>query len=202
MRKRRALLLSLAWVLCLATVARAQQASRTEPFGFREGMTRSEIFASLGRGAAVIDDGDVLVLRTAPKPDPDFPLYVVCLSDQTGIAKVGGMLGGIVTSPDGESVRSAFLVLRSALEADYGKPTIMLDFLMRGSTWNRPEDWMTGLMENERMLAAVWDPDQQGVSIAEEARALTPEFGYVMVTYEFASFESWEREHRRLRNES
>lgn len=202
MQNGRALLLSLTAIPLLATVTRAQQASRAEPFGFRQGMTREEIIDSVGADSVIIDDGDVLVLSSAPKSDPDFPIYAVCVSAESGIAKVVGMSEGITTNSYGESLRNAFVQLRLASEAHYGKPMAVFDFLKTGSIWKQPNDWMAGLLENDRMLLALWAEDPQGVSVAEEARAISPEFGYVTITYEFLNFRSWKREHNESMNPS
>jgi hypothetical protein len=59
-----------------------------EPFGFRRGMTKAEVIAAVGAKAVVKDEGDTLILSTAPKPHPDFNAYSVVISPTTGVAYV------------------------------------------------------------------------------------------------------------------
>ena len=40
---------------------------------------------------------------------------------------------------------------------------------------------------------ANWEPDEEGVSLAEKACAISTGTGYIMVTYEFPNFSLWKQ---------
>jgi hypothetical protein len=165
-----------------------------EPFGFKEGMSKEQIFAIVGKTAVKQDKDDILILTTAPKPHPEFESYLVCIYRATGITKVSGMSVTVSTNGYGEELRSKFSAYETALTTKYGKPTHTYDFLRTGSIWNEPREYMMGLLKNERTLAAVWEL-LPGLNIVEQADALSQESGYVKVTYEFPSFAAWKEQH-------
>jgi hypothetical protein len=196
MKIRLALAFGLATMVSPVFSGQAQQGERTEPFGLRMGMAKAEVIASVGPNSVETDLGDVLMLTTAPKPDANFARYIVLVPPETGVAKVVGVSCDITTSSSGESLQNKFNEFRASLEADYGKATVVFDFLVPGSTWNEPSDWMMALLNYERTLLVGWEPDEQGVSVTERARAISAETGYVTVTYEFPNFLLWEQERR------
>lgn len=116
------------------------------------------------------------------------------------MAKVVGISNDITTNSSGESLRNEFNEFRASLEVNFGKATVVFDFLMPGSTWNEPGDWMMAVLNYERTLLVGWEPDEQGVSVTERARAISAETGYITVTYEFPNFLPWEQEHSRDKN--
>ena len=93
------------------------------------------------------------------------------------MAKVVGISNDITTNSSGESLRNEFNEFRASLEVNFGKATVVFDFLMPGSTWNEPGDWMMAVLNYERTLLVGWEPDEQGVSVTERARAISAETG-------------------------
>ena len=183
----------------IGTTATTQQ---IEPFGFKAGMTKAQIIAALGEDAVQKDNGDTLILTKAPKPHPDFPFYIVCVSASKGFAKVRALSNEIQSNSFGGAIKDKFQEIRTALESKYGKPTQVADGVMDGSVWDEPEDWMMGLANEERLLSAVWKP-AAGVMLGLEAQASSSSEGRVSVQYEFAShFETWAKEHNEKKNDS
>jgi hypothetical protein len=172
-----------------------------EPFGFKAGMTKQHVIATVGASSVREDDGDLLVLSTAPKPYEDFDKYIVYVSRTKGIAKVAGISKPIETNSFGDQVKKELEEVQTALEKKYGKPTETLDFLQTGSEWKEPQYWMMGLLKKERHLVTVWHTTQ-GTSIMLLALAASPELGSVGVYYEFGTFPTWMREHDEEKNKS
>ncbi len=195
MKIRLALTSSVAAIVFPIFGGQAKQAQQTEPFGLKMGMEKAEVIASVGPNSVEKDFGDVLILTTAPKPDANFAGYVVLVPPETGVAKVIGVSKDVTTNSSGELLQNKFNEFRASLETNYGKATVVLDFLMPGSTWNEPSDWMMALLNCERTLLAGWEPDEQGVSVTETAHATSRETGFVTVTYEFPNFLLWKQEH-------
>ena len=171
------------------------RAAETERFGLRMGMEKAEVIASVGPNAVEKDLGDVLILATTPKPDPSFVGYVVLVPPETGVTKVVGISNDVTANSSGELLRDKFNDLRSSLEANYGKAALVFDFLIPGSSWNEPSDWMMALLNHERVFMASWKPDEEGVSLAEKACAISTGTGYIIVTYEFPNFSLWKQTH-------
>ncbi len=180
--------------LAMAAGAQAQQssASQPEPFGFKQGMTKSQIIALVGEKAVAAIDGDVLVLTKAPNAKPGIDKYWVIVSDTTGLAKVQVTTKNVKTNSFGEALQGEFKGLQATLESQYGEVDT-IDSLQPGSTWDDPRDWMAGLLHDERVLAAVWK--LEGISILEQAVALSSNEGYVRVVYEFPNFHAWKQDH-------
>lgn len=169
------------------------QANGTERFGLRMGMEKAEVIASVGPNSVEKDLGDVLILTTTPKPDANFVRYVLLVPPEIGLIKVVAISNDVTTHSSGESLRDKFNELRSSLEADYGKAALVFDFLIPGSNWNEPNDWMMALLNHERIFMANWKPDAEGVSIAEKACAISSQTGYIIMIYEFPNFSLWKQ---------
>ena len=75
------------------------------------------------------------------------------------------------------------------------------DFLLRGSIWDEPEDWMMALRRNERQLQAVWEGQAMSNSVASVilgASALSTSDGYLVLQYSFENEELCDAEERQL----
>src|ERR1039458_5963906 len=184
-----------------AQVGTATAPEQIEPFGFKAGMTKAQITGGLGESVQQ-DNGDMLVLTSAPKPHPDFKYYLLCVSPSMGLAKVSAVSKDIESNSFGGALKEKFEETRKALENKYGKATTVVDGLREGSIWNEPEDWMMGLANEERRLNAIWK-HAAGVGIALLAGASSSSEGNLTVQYEFTSlFASWKQEHEQKNNES
>ena len=161
------------------------------PFGFRRGMTKAEAIKLVGRGAIESEDGDVLVLKTAPRAHPDFFEYALFVSPVDGMLKLAAFGRPVDTNDFGSELRQEFLRLVKDISITYGKPTTY-DYLKSGSIWNEPRDWMTGLIKKERVLDAFWDgtPMSGMVGVEIQASAISSDLGHMTLTYEF---DGWSR---------
>ena len=80
--------------------------------------------------------------------------------------------------------------MKEKLSKKYGESE-SFSFLMEGSIWNEPQDWMQGLLNEDRTLAARWKASSQKQlpnqlsCVFLVAEAADTSSGYVAVEYEF-----------------
>ena len=172
--------------------------SPPEPFGFKVGMPKAQVIALVGQQFLSKDNGDILEFSTAPMPHPDFETYMVGISPSTGLAEVVALSKDIQTNVYGEGVQSKFEEVKTALDMKYGTPANAFDFLRSGSLWDKPEDWMMGLVKEDRTLDTFWKVGD--VSIDLEAKALSQEKGYLRLAYQFSNFQTFAGEHKAKAN--
>lgn len=181
-------------LLLFSTLLAFGQPNRTPqgPFGFYMGMSKEAVISVVGRGAIDKEKGDMLYVSTAPKPHGAFELYGLTFG-RDGLLRVAALGKDIKTNGFGDNVRFDFEDLLKPLTALYGSPH-RLDFLRPGSIWREGEDWMMGILKEERILAAYW-LKSRGVNlpnsirdISFQARAASTSLGYVALTYEFDGY--------------
>jgi hypothetical protein len=147
--------------------------------------------------------GDLLALKTAPKPHPAFEGYIVTISPEKGILKVTAIGVDVQTNGFGSELRTHFSEMRDAVSGNYGNPTKDYDFLSAGSLWKEPRYWMMGLLKKERNLDAYWiskktHPESGSVELSNDisiialgAIATSLEKGYLKLGFEFEGWESY-----------
>jgi hypothetical protein len=171
------------------------------PFGFEAGMKRERIISLVGKDAVKSENGDILTLKTAPKPHSGFEAYSLILSPKTGLVKIVAIGKTIRTNGYGTEIQSEFEDISKALSGTYG-PGQKMDFLRSGSIWKEPQEWMTGLRKKERFLACAWKEDLPNdlVIVGLDATALSDEAGYLDITYEFKGFHDYLTEKKEQEN--
>ena len=169
----------------LATVAFGQETSG--PFGLRRGMTQEQVIQIVGKAAIKETKGDTLRLLSVPKSHPAFEFYSLIFSPKDGLLKIVAYGNDIKTNAFGEAVHGSFIEIRGAISQTYGQPEFNLDRVKAGSIWKEPEDWMMGLLKEERDLTTIWNTALPNhiQDIVIEAVALSQEKGYLRVIYEF-----------------
>jgi hypothetical protein len=168
------------------------------PFGFRPGMSRSEVLNLVGDSAVKKIEGvsvpdDQLMLNTAPKPHPEFDVYGLLFSDKRGLVKLTALGHNIQTNDYGTQVHSEFLQIRDAVAKTYGEPKTY-DFVESDSLWREPRDWMMSLVKTDRTLAASWlfTPSSNRIeAILLEAIAHSTDNGILRLTYQFEGFKEY-----------
>ncbi|HEV3198284.1 MAG TPA: hypothetical protein VGZ73_10260 [Bryobacteraceae bacterium] len=157
------------------------------PFGLRRGFTQEQVIQIVGKSAVKETKDDTLRLRTVPKPHSGFEFYSLIFSPKEGLLKIIAYGNDITTNGFGEAVQGDFSEIRSAIAQTYGKPEADMDFLRAGSIWKEPEDWMMGLLKDERTLVAVWEKalPNRIHDVVLKAGALSREKGFLKLTYEF-----------------
>ena len=176
-----------------------QEEQCVEPFGFKLGMTRAQVIALVGAGSVREDRGDLLILSTAPEPNPDFDTYGVSISLSAGIARVVAISKSIETNGYGEELKEQFRATRKVLENQYDSAETF-ELVRPGSTWRAPKDWMMSLAMDERVLTSIWIVPGKAI-ITLDAFASSEHRGFVGIQYQFPNFGRWLSEHVRERED-
>jgi hypothetical protein len=180
-------------VLLFSISALAQTNSdRPNPFGFRPGMTEAEIVSAVGKSAIEIktENPEMMILKTAPKPNDEFSRYTVIISSSRGLGKVLAS-SSVDSNRSGEQVRDKFKTIKAALIAKYGPPSDDYDFVHQGALWAEDNEFMKALAEGERTLACLWRLEltvlhqQRSTDIALAALGVDSNTASVILTYEF-----------------
>ncbi len=184
--------LTLAVVLLLTVFFFSE--AKAGPFGLEMGMSLKDIEGNpekIGNGK--------YKLTNVPKPHSAFESYIVQVAPKSGLSWIKAIGKNISTSAYGTSLKSAFSEMEEKLENNYGDYKKM-QFLMPGSIWDEPRDWMMALIKNERGHASVWNaeegstlpPDLDTVGLI--ASALSRDTGYLSIEYYFKNKEAAEAE--------
>jgi hypothetical protein len=156
------------------------------PFGLDMGMSLDQIKNKTGKNPELVQDD--LYKVEPPNKNEMFETYVVQVSQKYGIVWIKAIGKDITTNGHGIQLKSAFDNLIASIEKTYGKYK-KTDFLVRGSIWNEPEDFMMGLVKKDRYLMAGWDKDSGSTlpkeisSIGVMVSASSSSKGYIALEY-------------------
>ncbi len=126
---------------------------------------------------------------TASKPHPDMEYYMVQAFPSTGICWIKGVGKDIDDSGAGLRTKGAADRISAQIESVYGSERKLTDFLQYESIWDEFDDWMMGLVRNERYYMYVWqsetgfNPLKNVEQIYVAANALSGNVGYVVVEF-------------------
>lgn len=170
------------------TVSRAQASG---PFGLRMGMSRVEIESVIGAPIKPVEsNANLFSTATVPRPSDRVEHYVLLVLPNAGLCQIRAAEVDISSSSHGVELRNAYEDLRDAVANAYGQYG-EVNFLRSGSIWDEPEDWMMGLLRNERILQADW-ASAEGSSMRNDvkevlltARAQSRSEGYLLLQYKF-----------------
>lgn len=174
------------------------------PFGVQMGLSVADLEAS-GLKLTKVQPG-VYSSKTAPSPHQAFEEYNFLISSTSGLCKVNAVGKDIATNSFGESVRSTFSDLKTALTEKYGKPSADYDFLRKGSIWRDSRDWMMALKLKDRTLATFWEfksENSAGLdSLMLNASATDSTEGFITLRYGFKNESECIDEIRKAENSS
>ncbi len=119
------------------------------PFGiaFYAPVTDLKVVSEIGQGAYAVE---------APTPHPLFGSYLVRATPTFGVVWVKGLGAEIENDNFGTATTAAVDRIAEQLTHRYGKAK-KTDFLMQGSIWSDPQDWMSALDHNERYYSYSWE---------------------------------------------
>jgi hypothetical protein len=163
------------------------------PFGFDYGMSKEQIFKLLGSESLIKVEGDNYYFSKAPKPNEAFEFYVLTISSEKGLLKVTAVSKDIDTDVYGDDLLRQFAEINRPLSKTYGKGE-EFDLLKAGSIWSEEKQWMMALLRGERQFARSWEfliPTDHITVMLLQAKAITPERGYISLSYEFEGFEQY-----------
>lgn len=105
----------------------------------------------------------------------------------------------MTTNDFGTDLQTAFNEMEKRLKDLYGGNK-RSDFLAVGSLLNKPEDFMMGLLRQDRVLTSSWEA-KHGSTLKEnlkaimlQAKALSNDKGYLLIVYEFQNVEECDQE--------
>lgn len=127
-----------------------------------------------------------------PQPNSEFESYSAVATPETGICKVWGIGKDHDNDRYGANVREAYDRLKAILNEKYGASQ-EYSYIKSGALWDKPEDWVMSVKENERTMVSYWImPDKHAVegikSISLEVKAFSSSSAYLDLTYEFENF--------------
>ncbi len=123
------------------------------PFGLDMGMSLEQLRSLTGENPELIR-GDFYEINP-PNGHDMFESYLVQVSPKYGVVMIKAIGKDITTNGHGTQLKSAFNNLVASIERTYGKYE-KIDYLLRGSIWDEPEDFMMGIVREDRYLLASW----------------------------------------------
>lgn len=180
------------WLVLLSGSALAEG-----PFGLRMGMTLEEV----GSNPEQVRNG-LYKYSTVPQPHSGFEAYILKFAPSTGLCWIKAVGVNIQDSAYGTALRSGFSSLKEQLSRVYGQPRDM-DFLMPGSIWDEPRDYMMALLRQERVLGAIWELDGERnlQQVGLIASALRRDVGYLSLEYSFTNKDACDEELKALESQ-
>lgn len=177
--------------LLAATTANTAQAG---PFGVDMGMPLD----GLGKPESELSTGYYHFV-SLPKSHPAFEGYVVQATPRQGVCWIKAVGLDIPTNEDGTELKAGFEDMRGKLQRIYGQHD-RVDVLDPDSIWNEPEDFMAGILFDDRVYLADWSesygstlPDNL-IKVGLLAEATENTIGYYTVEYYFENHELCDRE--------
>lgn len=170
------------------------------PFGLEAGLSKKNIEDMIGEELKLMANNvNLYTANSLPKKNASFEAYGLLISPTVGLCQIRALGKDIDTDSYGFAIKSRFKEISESLSSIYGKAA-QNDFLLSGSIWKDPRDWMMGLYKHERYLSAEWKgtadtPLKNKLSsVSIEARANSSDKGYIFLQYNFNNYNVCETE--------
>lgn len=128
---------------------------------------------------------------TVPKPHPEFEAYILQYVKGVGICQVSAIGKTVRNNSYGFATKNRVDAIAKQLKQKYGIESEKLDFLSPYSIWDEPDEWMMGVLKNERGYIYSWDTDKGFKPVGEVAGifmgalAAASDAGYVQLEFVF-----------------
>ncbi|HBV90875.1 hypothetical protein NIM72_16980 [Pantoea sp. B550] len=166
------------------------------PFGLESGLTKKNIEDMTGEELKPYEGvTNLYTVKFPPKKNTEFEGYGLLISPKSGLCQIRALGKNIDTDSYGLALQSKYKELFDSLSSIYGKPK-STDFLLSGSIWKEPQDWMMALNKKERFLSAQWEESSATplknrlTSVSMEVRANDSSKGYVYLQYDFNNIDA------------
>lgn len=163
------------------------------PFGLEAGLSKKNIEDMTGEDLKpVVNSTNLYTSESLPKQNADFEAYGLLISPKAGLCQIRAIGKNVDTDSYGIALKSKYEELSDSLSSIYGKAD-KNDFLLPGSIWKEPQDWMMALNKKERFLSAEWKgtkgaPLKNNLrSVSVEVRANGSSKGYIFLQYDFSN---------------
>lgn len=131
--------------------------------------------------------------ESLPKPHPDMDVYIVQSTPASGVCWVKALGKDISDNGFGLNVQSSVDKLKDQIASKYGAKFEAFDFLVYGSLWDQPDDWMMGLALEDRYYAYTWTSSSGYVSVSDVegiylgAHGSSGNSAYIVVEFAFSN---------------
>jgi hypothetical protein len=136
-------------------------------------------------------DGQYYICTSLPSPHNDFEQYIVRYHLDAGLCSIKGIGKNIDENGFGSNTKSMTDSLYGQISKKYGKAEKM-DFLFPSSIWNEGDEWLMGLVQDERSYAYIGDvsPPVEGITkYGVIAGAVSGSKGYVIVEFQTTNYD-------------
>jgi len=163
------------------------------PFDLKMGMKIEEI----DRNAKDIGNNTYKVKLSSSHKT--FDTYTVSMCPSGELYMIRAVSGDITTNSDGTELRSTFSGFKNKYKKAYGSGE-HINHLSTSSPWTEKEDWMVGLIEDDRTLRTTWDRASEATlsdnvtEISLEALPIGINNGYILLSYKFSNYENCKTE--------
>ncbi len=178
------------------------------PFGLDAALTKKNIEDMTGQTLVASETSTNLYFaKNLPKENSNFESYGLVISPKVGLCQIRAIGKTINTDSYGIELKSAFEDLKSSLDSIYGKGE-KEDFLLPGSIWKEPQDWMMGLYKKERIYMAEWKSGKDAMKknsltyIGMGIRSVNSSSGFVLLEYHFNNDSSCQEEMKNAKKSS
>jgi hypothetical protein len=164
----------------------AKEVKEVKPFGLYEGMPISKL-------DIVLDGGGGGYIIKPPDASKKFDEYLVLAPKDFGLIMVSAS-ETVETNVYGYSLKTEYENIQDMLVSNYGEPVTDDDYLLTGSIWNEPDDWLSALAKEERKLSSSWKVN--GTTIYLYASCENPYYGKgkINLIYYFPSFDTYNKQ--------
>ena len=161
------------------------------PLGFQMGLSVKNIEDMTGKQLKPVDGSyGLYVVDVSPKKNNLFESFGLVISPNVGLCQIRAITHDINTDSYGLELKSQFDDLAGSITAIYGNGK-KGDFLYPGSIWDRPQDWLSGLVKQERVYMQEWSGPNDTMnkneikSIILSAKGKNTSQGYIVLQYSF-----------------
>lgn len=148
-----------------------------------------------------MESGTDSIYRCTPSnPHPAFEIYAVKASSSHGICWIKAIGTDISDNGRGTNTKSKTDEIAAQVASVYGNWTDNFDFLSVGSIWDESDEWLMGMVQNDRYYGFTWgvedgyEPQKNVVSVYVGADATRSNVGYVVAEFSGSNLAECEEE--------
>lgn len=179
-----------AWVNALALLwwTASAGADPTGAYGLTAGMDLEQVQQVAGELQQL--NPFTYIAGSLPGSHPDLETFALVITPEEGLCRLQATSAAIADAGDGTVVREKFDRLFEMLWGAHGKHQVV-STLLADSSHQAPHEWMTALLEKERVLMTLWTLDDGSElsggldRVVLSARALKPTEGFLNIDYTF-----------------
>lgn len=166
------------------------------PLGLQIGLTKKNIEDMTGVELKMVPDSfNLYATDSVPKKNADFEHYGLVISPEVGLCQIRAISRDINTDSHGLTLKARVEGISESLTSVYGNGKAT-DVLLPGSIWKDPQDWMMGLLKEERYFGSEWKGSKDQplksdlLSVVIQARAASSDAGRVYLQYNFKNIDA------------